>query len=98
MTISDDQRRQLLAADRTRDVDVIATIVDTMLDENDNLAPLDVEMCFRDAAAQTYLVADDANESISVVLGMPAWREALNAAGITPDQNRAALAAMSTRE
>jgi hypothetical protein len=98
MTITAELRHQLEVADRTRDIDVIMHIVDDMLVEHTDVTPLDIEMCFRDAAAQTYLVADDPNESLSVVLGMPAWRDALNDAGMTPDQNRTALAAMSTRD
>ena len=92
MTITVEQRQQLLVADRTRDIEVISHIVDDMLVEHPDVTPLDIEMCFRDAAAQTYLIA--AGGTLSIVLGMPAWRDALNAAGVSPDQNRAALAAI----
>ena len=91
--ITDKQRHMVLVADRTRDLDVIATIIDTLLAENKNLSPLDVEAALRDAAAHAYLIA--AASKLSVVIGMPAWKSALAELGVTPDENRAALAAFS---
>jgi hypothetical protein len=91
--ITDEHRRQILVADRTRDVDVLAKIIDSVVAENPDTTPLDVETALRDATGHCYLVAEE--DGISIVLGMPAWRDALQAAGMTPEQNRAALAAIS---
>lgn len=46
-------------------------------------------MAFRDAAAQSFVLAGD---GVSVVLTMPAWRDALEQAHLTPAENRRALA------
>ena len=85
-------RHQLIVADRTRDIDVIAAIIDAMLAENDDLSPLEVEMALRDAAAQSYLVF--VNGRLAVVLGMVAWLTALAQEGITAEENRSALGNM----
>jgi len=87
------QRHQLEVADRTRDIDVIGIIVDDMLVEHPEVTPLDIETALRDAAARTYLIVNDGE--ISVVLGMQNWLDTLERHGMTPHQNRAALAAMS---
>jgi len=90
--ITDEQRHQLEVADRTRDLDVIGIIVDDMLVET-LVAPLEIETALRDAAAQTYLIANQGE--ISIVLGMQNWLAALEQHGITPEENRAALAALA---
>ena len=51
---------------------------------------LDIETALRAAAGQTYLVATTAG--FQIVLGMPAWHAALADAGLTVEQNWAALA------
>ena len=84
----------LLVADRTRDVDVIAAIVDHVLTENPDATLLDVEMCFRDGAGHSYLIANGPK----IVIGMPTMLAELALAGITPEQNRAALAAPPRRK
>jgi hypothetical protein len=90
------QRHQLEVADRTRDLDVIGIIVDDMLVEHPEVTPLDIETALRDAAARTYLVVKDGE--VNVVLGMQDWLNALEQNGMTPDENRAALAALSKGE
>jgi hypothetical protein len=87
-------RNMLLVADRTRDLDVIAVVIDHVLAES-RATLLDIEMCFRDAAALTYLVAN--GDHPKIVLQMPAMLKALDELGITPEQNRAALGA-TTRD
>jgi hypothetical protein len=91
--ITAEQRHQLEVADRTRDIDVIGIIVDDMLVET-RATPIEIETALRDAAAQTYLIANDEGE-ISVVIGMKDWLNALEQNGVTPEQNRAALAALA---
>jgi hypothetical protein len=81
----------LLVADRTKDVDVIAGVVDSVMAEG--ATPIEIETAFRDGAAQSYLVADD--DDISIVLGMKEMLAAVGEANMTPDQNRQALASLS---
>ncbi len=49
----------------------------------------DVKIAFRDASAQSYLIA---GERLSIVFGVQAMLAAVTAAGMTVHQNRAALA------
>ena len=84
----------LLVADRTRDVDVIAAIVDHVLTENPDATLLEIEMCFRDGAGHSYLIA---NGNPRIAIGMPTMITELALAGITPEQNRAALAATTRK-
>jgi hypothetical protein len=91
--ITREHRNMLLVADRTRDVDVIAAIVDHVLTENPDATLLEIEMCLRDGAGHSYLIANGPK----IVIGMPTMLAELATAGITPEQNRAALAA-ATKE
>jgi len=50
MTIDKHHRNMLLVADRTRDLDVIAAVIEVVLTESPGATLLDVELCFRDAA------------------------------------------------
>jgi hypothetical protein len=50
---------------------------------------LEIETAFRYAAAQAYVICDGCE--FRIVLGMPAWRAPLAAAGITAEEDRAAL-------
>ena len=50
---------------------------------------LEIEMAFRDAGSPVYLVA---KPELTIVIGMPAWRSALDRLGISPQENRYALA------
>jgi hypothetical protein len=86
--ITAEHRRMLEVADRTKDVDVIAGIVHSIMIEAPDLTLLDIETALRDAAAQSYLIAGDKPE---IVLGMPAMLATLAAIGVTPEQNRARL-------
>jgi hypothetical protein len=83
------QRNMLLVADRTRRAEVVAAVIGDVLDQG-LATPLDIELAFRDARAETYLIAGD---ELAIVFGMPAWLAALKAAGVTPEDNRAKLAA-----
>ena len=86
-------RNMLLVADRTRNLDVIAVVIDHVLAES-HATLLDVEMAFRDAACLTYLVA---NGEPRIVLHMPAMLQALAELDITPEENRTRLGT-TTRE
>jgi hypothetical protein len=88
MAVTAEHRRMLEVADRTKDVDVIAGIVHSIMIEAPDLTLLDIETALRDAGAQSYLIAGDKPE---IVLGMPAMLATLAAIGVTPEQNRSRL-------
>jgi hypothetical protein len=88
MTITARHRHMLEVADRTRDVEVISAIVEAVIAEG--IKPIEVEEAFRDASAQSYLIADP----FQIVLGMKEMLAALAEHEITPDENRAALRAL----
>jgi hypothetical protein len=92
MALSLDQQHALLIAERSRDVDVITSAVDCVLAANPDATPLDIEMAFREGGSPIYLLA---GPTLSVVIGMPAWRAALDRAGLSPETNRTALKALT---
>jgi hypothetical protein len=77
----------LEVADRTRDIAVIAGIVDVVMAEG--VSAFEVEQAFRDAGAQSYLVGH--NGKLTIVLGMAEMLAAVAELGITADENRARL-------
>ena len=85
-------RHAVLLADRTRDVRTITTVVTEVLAANPETTPLDIETALRAAFGQAYLVANSTTAGFEIVLGMPAWHAALADAGVTVEQNWAALA------
>ena len=91
MPLSDQHRHALLLADRTHDVGVITTVVAEVLAENPETNLLEIEQAFRDSAAAAYLVAT--SDGFDVVIGLMAMLAAVGKAGLTPAENRAALAA-----
>ena len=94
MALSLDQQHALLIAERSRDVGVIAAAVNDVLAENPHATLLDIETAFRDEGSHVYLIA---GPTLSVVIGMPAWRVALDRAGLSPETNRMALAGTHRR-
>ena len=91
MPLSIQHRHAVLLADRTHDPGVITTVVTEVLADNPQTTPLEIEQAFRDSAAAAYLVAT--TEGFEVVLGIMAMLAAVGKAGVSPAQNRAALAA-----
>ena len=89
MPLSIQHRHAVLLADRTGDVGTIATVVTEVLAANPETTPLDIETALRTAGAQSYLIA---GKRLSIVRGMPAMLAALADAGVTVEQNWAALA------
>ena len=83
------QVRTLLLAERSRDVAVITEAVDAVLATSPEVSPLDIEMVFRDAGSPVYLIA---KPELTIVIGMPARRSALDRLGMSPQENRYALA------
>ena len=81
--------RTLFLAERSRDVAVISEAVDAVLVTNPEVSPLDIETVFRDAGSPVYLIG---KPELTIVIGMPAWRRALDRLGMSPQENRYALA------
>ena len=93
MPLSLQHRHAVLLADRTRDVRTITTVVTEVLAANPETTLLDIETALRAAAGQAYLVANSTTAGFEIVLlGMPARHAALADAGVTVEQNWAALA------
>jgi hypothetical protein len=82
------QAHALLIAERSRDIGVITEAVTDVLATNPYANLRDVEMVFRDGAAQAYVIA--AGAEFRIVLGVQAWI-AIAAAGMTATENRALL-------
>ena len=59
---------------------------------NPKTSLLDIETALRAAASQAYLVANSTAAGFQIVFGTPAWHAALADAGLTVEQNWAALA------
>ena len=53
--------------------------------------PVDIETALRAASGQAYLVANTTTAGFEIVLGEAAWHAALADAGVTIEQNWAAL-------
>jgi hypothetical protein len=92
MPLSLQHRYAVLLADRTRDIRTVTTVVTEVLEANPGTTPLDIETALRTANGQAYLVANRTMASFQIVLGRPAWHAALDDAGMTVEQNWAALA------
>jgi len=95
MPLSIQHRHAVLLADRTRDARTITTVVTEVLAANPATTPLDIETALRAATGQANLVANSTPAGFEIVLGMLAWHAALANAGMTVEQNWAAL---STRK
>ena len=91
MPLTPKQRYALLMAGRTGDAGWIAAVIEDLLkaDLDTNLLEIDQEL--RDAGAQIYLVAGPGKFQV-VTGGWLAMRAAVARAGMTAEQNRAALA------
>ena len=97
MTLTLQHRHAILLADRTRNVRTITTVVTEVLEAIPETTPLDIETALRTANGQAYLVGNRTMAGFQIVLGMPGWHSALADAGLTVEQNWAALAKRSPR-
>ena len=87
------QRHKLLMADRTRDAAWVSAAIEHLLTADPTVTLAEVEAAFRDAGGSAYVVARrDMQPGFVIAIGMPAWRSALDRAGLSPDANRAAPA------
>ena len=68
------------------------TVATEVLEANPDTSPLDIETAIRTANGQAYLVSNRTLAGFQIVLGRPAWQAALDDAGMTVEQNWAALA------
>jgi hypothetical protein len=84
------QRHKLLLADRTGDVAWITAAIERLLAADPGVELIDCEAAFREAAAQSYLIA--CQDKFEVVVGMKNWIAALDRLGRTPEANRQMLA------
>ena len=83
------QVHRLLVAERSRDIGVITAAVNDVLATSPEVSPLDIEMVFRDAGSPVYLIS---KPELTIVIGMPARRSALDRLAMSPQENRYALA------
>jgi hypothetical protein len=79
-----------LLADRTRDPDAVIAVTAGMRNKDRGPTLAEIEDALRAAAGVSYLIGTA--EGFEVVIGFAASRRALAKAGMTPEQNRAALA------
>jgi len=90
MPLDPKQRHRLLMADRTGDVGWITATIEQLLASDPDVDLFDCEAALREAAAQSYVIADGAG--FRIVGGVQAWVAELDRLGRTPEQNRQALA------
>jgi hypothetical protein len=76
--------------DADRQAYSVANITEALA-ANPKASLLDIETALRAADGQAYLVANSTTAGFAIVLGMPAWHAALANAGVTVEQNWAAL-------
>jgi hypothetical protein len=76
---------------RRADTQALGTITEALA-ANPKGSLLDIETALRAAASQTYLVANSTTAGFQIVFGTPSWQAALADAGLTVEQNWAALA------
>jgi hypothetical protein len=84
------QRNVLLSADRSRDVEVVYEAIGKVTLDNPFATLLDIEMVFRDAAANSYLIIDK-DAVTHIVFGMEAWHAKLTSLAIDSADNWASL-------
>jgi predicted PhzF superfamily epimerase YddE/YHI9 len=93
MPISVEKRRDLLKAERSHNDETIAAAINEAIEASAPDATfLDAEMAFRDAGAQTFLVAVNDHGTVKICHSVTDMLAELDKAGRTPAQNRKALA------
>jgi hypothetical protein len=90
MPLSVQHRHAVVFAGRTHDAGVITTVVSEVLMASPGTNLFEIEQVFRDSNSAAYLVAT--TEGFVVVLSAMAMLVAVSKAGMTVEQNRAALA------
>ena len=83
------QAHALLIAERSRDATTITEAISAVLATNPETNLFEIDQVFRDAGSSVYLIA---KPELTIVFGLPAWRSALDRLGMSPQENRYALA------
>ncbi len=91
MTLTPNQRRDLLRIEQGRDPAAIAAAITAVRRDNPDADLLEIEQMLRAAASSAFVIATD--DGFRIVIGMQAWVAELNALGRSPEGNRALLAA-----
>ena len=94
MPLALDQAHALLIAERSRDATKITEAISAVLAANSETNLLEIEEVFRDAGSSVYLIAEP---ELTIVIGMSAWRSALDRLGMSPQESRYALAGIHRR-
>ena len=89
MPIALDQAYALFIAQRSREATKITEAISAVLAANSETNLLEIEEVFRDAGSSVYLIA---KPELTIAFEMPAWRSALDRLGMSPLENRYALA------
>jgi hypothetical protein len=92
--LTPNQRRDLLRIEQGRDAAAITDAIKAVLADNPDTDLLEIEQMFRAAASTAFLVATA--EGLEVIVGMKNWIAELDRLGVTPEQNRQALAGEPT--
>ena len=92
MPITARERHRILLADRSQNIAPVTVVIATVLHQNPSATRAEVEEVLREAAAQSYLIAD--GSGFRVVLGMKTWVAELGRLNRTPEANRQMLAAV----
>jgi hypothetical protein len=95
MPLALDQAHALLIAERSRDATKITEAISAVLAANSETNLLEIEEVFRDAGSSVYLIAEP---ELTIVIGMSAWRSALDRLGMSPQESRYALAAFTAAD
>ena len=91
VTLTPNQRRDLLRIEQGRDPAAIAAAITAVRRDNPDADLLEIEQMLRAAASSAFVIATD--DGFRIVIGMQAWVAELNALGRSPEGNRALLAA-----
>ena len=75
-----DQAHALLIAERSREATKITEAISAVLAANSETNLLEIEEVFRDAGSSVYLIAEP---ELTIVIGMSAWRSALDRLGMS---------------
>jgi len=94
MPLALDQAHAFLIAERSRDATTITEAISAVLAANSETNLLEIEEVFRDAGSSVYLIAEP---ELTIVIGMSAWRSALDRLGMSPQESRYALAGIHHR-
>ena len=94
MPLALDQAHALLIAERSRDATKITEAISAVLVANSETNLLEIEEVLRNTSSSVYLIAEP---ELTIVIGMSAWRSALDRLGMSPQESRYALVGIHRR-